>query len=247
MLYGCINENTRPRGSLGNSALGGRITEVWENADGDFCPRIQQSIGSVNQKHTDRRTAKSLQSYFLKRSGSSHAKFVAEDNYDDWKDPRTRNLRLHGAFTWRHFRFIVIGSFYPFLASFVDQRTLLAVHNNQKMIYVWQGLRTRDLRLHGAFTRRHFRFIVTGGFYPSLASFVTQRTSLAVHNNQKMIYVWQGLRTRDLRLRGAFTWHQFRFITIDGFYPLLASFVDQSIIDSNVDTHLWAQPLMLES
>ncbi len=46
---------------------------------------------------------------------------------DDYKGLQTRNLR-HGAL-WRHFRFIVIGDFYSFLASFVDQRTLLALHN----------------------------------------------------------------------------------------------------------------------
>ena len=41
-----------------------------------------------------------------------------------------RSLRLLGAFTWRHFRFIVIGGFYPFLANIANQRTLLARHNN---------------------------------------------------------------------------------------------------------------------
>ena len=62
----------------------------------------------------------------------SHAKFIAENDYDDLKGLRIGNLRLHGAFTWRHFRFIVISGFYPFLASFVDQRSLFALYNNVK-------------------------------------------------------------------------------------------------------------------
>ena len=33
------------------------------------------------------------------------------DLHDD-KGLRSRNLRLHGAFTWRYFRFIIIGQFF---------------------------------------------------------------------------------------------------------------------------------------
>ena len=45
--------------------------------------------------------------------------------------------------------------------------TLFALHNNQKNISDdHKGLRTGNLR-HGAFTWRHFRFIVIGSFYPT--------------------------------------------------------------------------------
>ena len=61
---------------------------------------------------------------------------------------------------------------YPFLASFVDQRTKFAqiLHRYKKKWYWWlmtdeqKGLRIGNLRLHGAFTWRHFRFIVIGRF-----------------------------------------------------------------------------------
>ena len=64
------------------------------------------------------------------------------------------------------FRFIVISGFYPFLARFVNQRTLIVFPNNQQNDSDDRGLRTRNLR-HGAFTWRHFRFIIA--FYPFLA------------------------------------------------------------------------------
>ena len=60
----------------------------------------------------------------------SHAKFSVENDYEDKNGLRSGNLRLRGAFTWRHFRLIVIGAFNSFLARFVEQRTLFALHNN---------------------------------------------------------------------------------------------------------------------
>ncbi len=56
---------------------------------------------------------------FLRDQAVSHAKFSVENDNEDKKGLRSGNLRLRGAFTWRHFRLIVIGTFYPFLASFV--------------------------------------------------------------------------------------------------------------------------------
>ena len=47
-----------------------------------------------------------------------------------YKGLRIGDLRLHAALTWRDFRFIVIRAFYPFLASFVNQRTLFVFPNN---------------------------------------------------------------------------------------------------------------------
>ena len=67
---------------------------------------------------------------FFREQAVSHAKFSVENDYEDKKGLRSGNLRLRGAFTWRHFRLIVIGAFYPFLASFVEQRTLFALYNN---------------------------------------------------------------------------------------------------------------------
>ena len=69
---------------------------------------------------------------FLREQAVSHPKFGAENDYDDKDGLRTRNPRLHGAFTWRHFRFVVIGGFLPLLASFVHQRTLFGLNNYNK-------------------------------------------------------------------------------------------------------------------
>ena len=55
---------------------------------------------------------------------------LIQNDCDDSKGLRTGILRLYSAFTWRHFRFIVIGFFYPLFASFVDQRTLFTLHND---------------------------------------------------------------------------------------------------------------------
>ena len=66
---------------------------------------------------------------FLRDQAVSHAKFSAENDYDDKRGLRNGNLRLRGATTWHHFRFIVIAVFYPFLVSFVNQRTLFSLHN----------------------------------------------------------------------------------------------------------------------
>ena len=71
---------------------------------------------------------------FFRHQAGSHAKFIVENDNEDKKGLRSGNLRLHDATTWRHFRFILIGVFYPFLASFVDQRNLFSLHNNYKMI-----------------------------------------------------------------------------------------------------------------
>ncbi len=69
-------------------------------------------------------------------------------------------------FARRHFRFIVIGGFCPLFAGFDDQRTFFALHNDPKNDSDnLKGLRIGNLRLHGAFAWRHFRFIVIGGFY----------------------------------------------------------------------------------
>ena len=79
------------------------------------------------------------------------------------------NLRLRGAFTLRHFRFIVISVFYPFLASFVDQRTLVCTPQPSKNgSDDNKGQRIGNLRLHAALTWRDFRFIVISSFYPFL-------------------------------------------------------------------------------
>ena len=107
----------------------------------------------------------------------------SKNDSDNYKGLRIGNLRLYAALTWRDFRFIVISGFYPFLASFVNQRTLIVFPNNQQNDSDNnRGLRTGNLR-HGAFTWRHFRFIVIGGFYPFLANIANQRTLLARHNN----------------------------------------------------------------
>ena len=84
----------------------------------------------------------------------------SKNDSDDYKGLRIGDLRLHAALTWRDFRFIVISGFYPFLASFVNQRTLIVFPNDQQGDSGDnRGLRTRDLR-HGAFMWRHFRFII---------------------------------------------------------------------------------------
>ncbi len=107
----------------------------------------------------------------------------SKNDPDDYKGLRIGDLRLHAALTWHDFRFTVISGFYPLLASFVNQRTLIVFPNNQQNDSDDnRGLRTGNLR-HGAFTWRHFRFIVICDFCPFLASIVDQRTLFALHNN----------------------------------------------------------------
>ena len=47
---------------------------------------------------------------FFREKAVSHAIFSVESNYEDKKGLQSRNMRLHGAFTWRYFRFITIFS-----------------------------------------------------------------------------------------------------------------------------------------
>ena len=61
---------------------------------------------------------------------SSFSARPSKNDSDDYKGLRIGDLRLHAALTWRDFRFIVICGFYPFLASFVNQRTLFVFPNN---------------------------------------------------------------------------------------------------------------------
>ena len=61
---------------------------------------------------------------------SSFSARPSKNDSDDYKGLRIGDLRLHAALTWRDFRFIVISGFYPFLASFVNQRTLFVFSNN---------------------------------------------------------------------------------------------------------------------
>ena len=41
----------------------------------------------------------------------------SKNDSDDYEGLRIGNLRLHGALTWRNFRFIVIRGFYPFFSQ----------------------------------------------------------------------------------------------------------------------------------
>ena len=91
-------------------------------------PSASWSVGP--SKHVQTTQQNHFIHIFSRDQAVAHAKFSVESDYKDKEGLRSENLRLHGAFTWRHFRLIVIGAFYPFLASFVHQRTLFALYNN---------------------------------------------------------------------------------------------------------------------
>ena len=89
--------------------------------------------------------AKSLHIYihiFFREHTVSHAKFSVESSYEDNKGLRSRNLRLHGAFTWRYFRFIIIGQFSPIFSHFRQSAHFSFVYVNRfrdQRRLLWNG------------------------------------------------------------------------------------------------------------
>ena len=76
MLYGCINENTRLRGSLGNSALGRSITGYESMQMEIFVLELNNRLQrSAQQNHNNH--------IFWRDQAVSHTKFSAENDYHD--------------------------------------------------------------------------------------------------------------------------------------------------------------------